>query len=680
MGRVLSSAPMVDKSGHPSPTCHGAPGKRVGLNFQLFARALLAVTFLAVNIGAAADDPGMPTAPDFFRGPDLKSVRLSPDGKYVSAITRQNGLGGADNLIIKPTDGSEPARQLTTYSSRQDVDYHLWATPRTILFQRVSGRDEPRGLQSSSGLFAVDRASSAIRRISVPSAFRLAQAPARRSGDVLLWLYSRGRPFPAAGWLNVEQGQVVRAMRSEPGIIAWYADPQQRIRASLLAGEEAGPGRLTLRYRHTLDDPWHTAIPLELGSSDFQGFDEGGRGLWVLTPNDDRVALFRADMESGQLGAPVVADPIYDIDGALLQDAEGHALEISYMADLPRRVVLDPAWRIHYANIDGLLPATFNGIIGWDEGKTRLLVHAGSDRNPGVFYLYYPQRQRLDFLGAVAPWLHREQLSATEPISFPARDGVRLYGYYTPPSGHTGGPAALILNPHGGPYGVRNVWGFDPQTQFLASRGYGVLQVNYRGSGGYGKKFEKAGYGQWGLAMQDDLSDAVAWAVDSGRTDPARVCIFGASYGGYAALMGLIKTPELYRCGISFAGISDRKLMFVNDRLRFSGENQASFIDMFGDPEADPALFEATSPIRNIDRIQAPVLVAHGHVDGAVDIRHYRLLTRQLSKHGKKHERFERRFEGHGLIKESNRIAFYETLAVFLSRHNPTRRNPPPAD
>jgi len=652
----------------------------MGSRIRRLAYASVAATCLAAGNGAAEDEPGMPTASDFFRGPDLKSVRLSPDGRYVSAITRDDGPGVADNLVIRPVDGSAPLRHLTTYNLQQDVGYHLWAAPRTILFQRVSGRDEPRGFQANSGLFAVDRDSGDLRRLSVPTVFRLAQAPARRSGKVLLWLYSGGRPFPAAGWLDVERGQVGRQIHSEPGVIGWYADQEQQIRASLLTGSKAGPGRLTLRFRDTPDDPWNKAIPLELGSSDFQGFDQSGHSVWISTPGDDRIELFRADSKSGRLGTPVVADPLYDVDGALLQDADGRALEISYMADLPRRVTLDPGWQIHYANIDRLLPETFNAVIGWDNRMTRLLVRAGSDRNPGAFYLYTPQQQHLDFLGAAAPWLHRAQLSATEPVSFVARDGKRLYGYYTPPVGHKRGTAALVLTPHGGPYGVRDVWGFNAQTQFLASRGYGVLQVNYRGSGGYGKNFELAGYGQWGLAMQDDLSDAVGWAVNSGRADPARVCIFGASYGGYAALMGLIKTPELYRCGISFAGISDRMFMHVNDKRRFSGQDRAGFVDMFGDPELDPEQFEATSPINHIDRIRVPVLVAHGQVDDQVDIRHYRLLTRQLRKHRKQYEKFERRFEGHGLIKESNRIAFYETLAVFLARYNPTTRNPAPTD
>jgi len=676
---VLSSALMCRRTNRTPRLGAGPRGFRRS-RYRRWIRITFAAAAWSVSSAAAAAQPGIPTAADFFRGPELRSVRLSPDGRYVSAVVRQNGLAGADNLVIRPTDGSMPSRTLTDYRFREDVGFHLWATPSIILFQRITGRDEPRGIQRVSGLFAVHRTADGVTRMDLPRGFRLAHAPARRSGDVLLWLYDRGKPFPEAAWLNVGNGVLRPEEGPQAGIIGWYADHQQRIRASMKAGPEAGPGQLALRYRETEESDWKTVVELEVGSSDFQGFDRGDRHLWVLTPGTDRIALYRVDPESGRLGEPVAADPRYDVSGTLLQDADGRALEISYMADLPKRVVLDPDWQRHYDRIDASLPITFNAIVGWDDDMTRLLVRATSDRNPGAFFIFETRSGRLRFLGAVAPWLHRQQLSSMEPVSFKARDGLALNGYYTPPVDHPGGAAPMILMPHGGPFGVRDAWGFDSRIQFLASRGYGVLQVNFRGSGGYGKSFERAGYGQWGLAMQDDLSDAVAWAVADGRADPGQICIFGSSYGGYAALMGLIKTPQLYRCGISFAGISDRMLMYRDDRRRFSGEARQSFIDMFGDPEADPDLFETTSPINHIGRIRAPLLVAHGQVDGQVDIRHYRLLTRQLKKHGKEFEQFERRFEGHGLVKEANRIAFFEVLEDFLARHMPTAWNPGPAD
>ncbi len=641
------------------------------------------VAALASGVACAAGNRGTAVIPvqDLFRSPAVKSVKLSPDGRYVTAIMRQeNSAGGADNLVIVPTDGSAAARMLTRYDLGEDVTQQLWATPENILFETVRARDEPRGRQRRGGLFSMSTAGGEIRRITDLSNFRIAQVPARRNGKVLLWLYPGTSPFPEAGWLDVDHDELTPAAESEPGVIAWYADRNQHIRASVITGDGAGSSDLALRYRQQPDADWQFIYPFRHRLSDFQGFDEDGRHLWIITSQDDRQALFRLDPETGDPGAPVVSDPVYDVNGALLQDAQGRVLELTYDADLPKRVVFDPVWQDHYDQLNRLLPATFNSIIGWDEDETVLLVRASGDRHAGSYYLYRPDEQRLDFLVAAAPWLHREQLATMQPVSFTARDGLLLHGYFTAPTGQDDKPAPMILMPHGGPFGVRNSWGFDSQVQFLASRGYAVLQVNFRGSSGYGTAFEQAGYGQWGMAMQDDLSDAAAWAIQTGRADPAQICIYGASYGGYAALMGLIKSPDLYRCGISYAGVTDRKLLYRNDRLRFGGDGGSGVDLLYGNPEADPALFDATSPVNHVERITAPVLVAHGQVDGQVDIRHFRLLTRQLTRHGKQFESFERRFEGHGLIKEANRIAFYETLQDFLARYMPTPRNPSPGE
>lgn len=642
----------------------------------------VALTLISLaNVRAASasgTSPGIPPVRDFFRDAAVMSVKISPDGDYLTTVFRADKPGAAADLILTRTDGSAPPRYLTN-RTQVDVGLQLWATPQTILFQNKIDKNSSRRTQRRGGLYVVDRDTGEQRELTTGLRnYRLAGAPAPGDGRILVWLYDRYDLFPAAGWLDLGQGRVIKAAASERSVVGWYADYRQQIRVSMLAGDAAGPGRLALRYRASEDATWQLNYPLQQGASDFQGFDQDGRHLWVLAPHGDRTALFRLDPVAGQLGEPVVSDPTYDIEGVLLQDGKGRELEIRYDAERPTRIVLDPDWQSHYEQIDRLLPETFNAIVSWDDAENRLVVLAQGDRYPGAYYLYDTQRRQLDFLVAVAPWLHREQLAPMEPISLAARDGLTLHGYFTPPVEDPGGPAPMVVMPHGGPYDVRDTWGFDPETQFLANLGYAVLQVNFRGSSGYGSVFEQAGYGQWGLAMQDDLSDAVAWAVATGRADPARVAIFGASYGGYAALMGLIKTPNLYRCGIAFAAVTDRRLLYRNDRLRFGDGDEAGFKTLFGDPDADPELFDATSPIRQVERIQAPVLLAHGQVDGVVDIRHFRLMRHRLRWQGKEFESFERRYEGHSLAEENNRVAFFETVRAFLARHMPSPRNPPP--
>jgi len=648
-------------------------GRTPGQFCMWVAVAVITLTEFRVA-SASGNSPGMPPVRDFFRDAAVMSVKISPDGDYLTTVFRADKPGAVANLMLTRTDGSTPPRYLSnrTYG---DIGLQLWATPQTILFQHKISQYSPRGTQWRGGLYVVDRQTGKQRELTSLRQYRLAGAPARDDGRILVWLYGNYDLTPSAGWLDLEEGRVINAIAAEPGVVGWYADYRQQIRVSMLAGDAAGPGRLALRYRDSEDATWQPAYPLQQGASDFQGFDQDGRHLWVLAPHGDRTALFRLDPMAGDLGEPVVSDPLYDIEGLLLQDDKGRELEIRYDADRPTRIVFDPDWQRHYAQIDQLLPETFNGIVSWDDAETRLVVLARGDRYPGAYYLYDTRRQQLDFVVAVAPWLHREQLARMEPITLAARDGLTLHGYFTPPVGHHAGPAPMVVMPHGGPFGIRDTWGFDPETQFLANLGYAVLQINFRGSSGYGSAFEQAGYGQWGLAMQDDLSDAVAWAVATGRADPTRVAIFGASYGGYAALMGLIKTPELYRCGIAFAAITDRRLLYRNDRLRFGDAGEDGFKTLFGDPDADPELFDATSPFRQVDRIQVPVLLAHGQVDGVVDIRHFRLMRHRLRRNGNEFESFERRYEGHSLAEENNRVAFFETMRDFLARHIPTPRN-----
>ncbi len=233
----------------------------------------------------------------------------------------------------------------------------------------------------------------------------------------------------------------------------------------------------------------------------------------------------------------------------------------------------------------------------------------------------------------------------------------------------------LIVHPHGGPYGVRDSWGFNPDVQFLASRGYGVLQIDYRGSGGYGWEHQTAGYKKWGLEMQDDLTDGVMWAVEKGITGPNRVCIYGASYGGYATLMGVVKTPDLYTCGIDYVGVVDLSQLHKEVKKDFNVAGlelaQVWFENYVGSPSEDKDRFFATSPINHVEKIQAPLLVIHGRLDFTVDIEHYRRLIGELKKHNKPHDKLMKRYEGHGFYVEQNKIELYTKIEEFLARNLP---------
>jgi dipeptidyl aminopeptidase/acylaminoacyl peptidase len=296
--------------------------------------------------------------------------------------------------------------------------------------------------------------------------------------------------------------------------------------------------------------------------------------------------------------------------------------------------------------------------------ETKAIFLSTTDRNPGTYYLLDTAALRLKKLFDLAEWIHPQEMAPMKPMEYKARDGLTIHGYLTLPLGGSGKNLPLVVNPHGGP-SARDVWEFDPGVQFLANRGYAVLQVNFRGSTGYGKSFLKAGFREWGLKQQDDITDGVKWVIDQGIADPKRVCIFGASYGGYAALIGLEQTPELYRCGISYAGVTDiiRTLKKSLPELKIA---EAMAIEQIGDVKEDKAHLKDVSPLAHVDKIQVPVFLAHGEYDRRVPIETARDLARALKKQGKLYDFMVRDDEDHGFHQETNKIAFWTKVEAFL--------------
>ena len=254
-----------------------------------------------------------------------------------------------------------------------------------------------------------------------------------------------------------------------------------------------------------------------------------------------------------------------------------------------------------------------------------------------------------------------------KPIEYTSRDGLTIHGYLTLPKGKDAKNLPIVVNPHGGPW-ARDEWGFNPEVQFLANRGFGVLQMNYRGSTGYGRKFWEASFRQWGQSMQDDITDGVKWFVDQGIADPKRVAIYGGSYGGYAVLEGLTKTPDLYAAGVDYVGVSNL-FTFMKTVPPYWKPFLEMMYEMVGNPEKDKTLFEANSPALNADRIKAPLFVAQGAKDPRVNINESNQIVEALKKHGVDVEYMVKEDEGHGFHNEENRFSFYEAMEKFLAKY-----------
>jgi dipeptidyl aminopeptidase/acylaminoacyl peptidase len=291
-------------------------------------------------------------------------------------------------------------------------------------------------------------------------------------------------------------------------------------------------------------------------------------------------------------------------------------------------------------------------------------VFVYSDTSPGDYYLFDTQTKKADFVRAARSWIQPQLMRPMLPIEVTARDGLKLHGYLTRPAGE--GPHPLVVLPHGGPHGVRDVWGFDWEVQLLASRGYAELQVNFRGSEGYGMDFAAAGYGQWGASMQDDVTDATRWAIEQEIAHADRICIYGASYGGYTALMGAAREPKLYRCAIGYVGVYDLELMFKSGDIPDSRSGLAYLRKVLGEDSAD---LQARSPVNLADRIEVPVLLIHGKEDWRADYKQAKRMRSALESNTKPFEWMSLSREGHGVYDEETRREVYERILAFLDKH-----------
>lgn len=398
------------------------------------------------------------------------------------------------------------------------------------------------------------------------------------------------------------------------------------------------------------------------------GLSEDGKSAFLFTEHKQGPgAVERYDIASGarsEVYRDAVSDalwPIFSFDGTVPVGAY-------YGATSPRAVIWNPSHPDAAAllQIIGAFPGRIVSVTSTSADHNLAIVTVRDDTDPGAYYLFDRTARKATLLARKRPWLESMPQPRTRAVAFNGRDGLQLHALLTLPTGTLDGPLPMVVVPHGGPYGFLEKWGYDQEASLLSSRGYAVLRVNFRGSGGYGRDFEERGYRQWGGAMQDDLTDATRWAIEQHVADASRICIYGASYGGYAALMGAVREPGLYRCAASYAGPTDLAKMYKWGSIRRTDLGINYLHRVLGTDAAELAL---RSPAAQAGSIKVPILLGHGELDARVDSNHAELMAKRLRKSGLNPEYVEYPKEGHGLLVKEDEIDFYQRLLAFLDRN-----------
>jgi dipeptidyl aminopeptidase/acylaminoacyl peptidase len=658
------------------------------------AMRALAILLAALVVASAAYAAPLPVEA-FFRKPAYSGVALSPNGRYLAVVAQVEGQRG---LVVLDLD----TRGTTAMKSPGDGDILRidWQSDERLVvvigdLQRASG-EPPR----EAGLVAVNRDGTDARLIAGaaphplvgtgivgkeferPWYVRLLRV-IEGTSDILLTARERNEVTLDVYRYDTVTGRRTLLSFDSPGaVVRWVVDFDGVPRAAVTG--DVGRDKSAWYVRKSADAPWVKVEETTLGalSSEPLEFDPDGKLLYVAARRGgaDRTSIYEFAVDAAEWRKSVVSHPLRDLDaGSVLFRSDYRArklLGLRYVDDKPSAVWFDAQWARIQKSVDAALPGAVNLL---QRGGDRFVVVSLSDRDPGDAYLLDAKTMRLEKVFSFEPWIDPSAMAAERWVAYPARDGLSIPALLTLPNGASPKELPLVVVIHGGPYVDATRWGYDPEAQFLASRGYAVLQPQFRGTRGFGWKLQSAGYRKWGDEMQDDLEDGVKWAVAEGIADPGRVCFLGASYGGYAAAFGAIKNAKAIRCAVAYVGVTSIDYLFDNaqtDMARIA-DKSSLMAQEIGDPKTERARFRRVSPLDNADKVGVPILLAYGAADRRVPLVHGTAFRSALDRAGKEYEWVVYSDEGHGFSKDENLFDFYGRVERFLAKHLAPRGGAP---
>ncbi|HWZ95481.1 MAG TPA: S9 family peptidase [Opitutaceae bacterium] len=649
-----------------------------------------------VAIGAALRAAEIIPVEDFARVPEFSQMQLSPDGQFFAFLREHEGKPTLffSDMQNRKTTGVDPGQVPVLGASKEVISFR-WISDRRVVFTTAFWD------QLISGVTAVDRdgrhwkvlsgidASLAVNDSSgYFGAFETIHCFEDAGQNILMLdrsdYHGEDVLYPDVAKVCTLNAQYETVVNNPGNVVRWGVDHTGCVRVGVTLTDKLNYG---FTYRENEGAPWHTVQSPDKSHGEIRplGFDYSNQKLYVaaLSPKR-RWAIYPFDPATGGLGNAVMDDPDYDVapkeiitptidgialDQPIFSDQKKALVGVYYLTEGPRVRWFDHDFTTYQQTIDAALPNTVNLIKSRTNDEKSMLVFAFSDQDPGTYYLFDTTTQTLTRLGSRMGWIKPELMASKYPVKYKARDGQLIHGYLTLPPGRPQKNLPLVVMPHGGP-AVRDVWEFDPLVQMLANRGYAVLQMNYRGSPGYGEAFYKNGRREIGRGIQDDIEDGTRWAIKKGLADPQHIAIVGASYGGYSTLFALGHNPDLYRCGISIAGVTDwlalgRGIM-VGGEYKYAREYWRQQI---GDLKIDEDFLKSISPVNFADKITAPVLIIQGKDDRTVPPKQAHAMINALEAAGHPPESLFIAHEGHGFSSTESRIAVFKAIDAFLAKN-----------
>jgi dipeptidyl aminopeptidase/acylaminoacyl peptidase len=604
-------------------------------------------------VPAFADKPPLIDVRQFFRNSEQTGDRISPDGDYVAYLAPWSDRL---NVWVRKL-GQDQAVRITSDTAR-DIRSFTWTTDERIVYAQDTAGDE------NFKLFSVKRDGSSAINLTPWDKVRadMVDVPYKDPRHIIIQHNKRDPKLFDAYRVDVETG-AAELLVQNPGDVAGYSTDHDGV----IRIESVSDGvTAKLLYRASAKEPFKQVLQTNFREQVNPQFFTADNKHLIATSNigRDKAALVELDPATAKEIRVIYQNPEVDVDSGLwsekrqvLEGATFTTDRLHYVFFDREREALQKNWEAKLQGVEVLAGSV-------DRDEAHWIVKTNSDRSRGDYYLYDAKAAELTHLANPAPWIKPDQMAAMTPIAYQSRDGLTIHGYLTLPPGVEAKNLPMVVNPHGGPW-ARDQWGYDPEVQFLANRGYAVLQPNFRGSTGYGRKFWELGFGQWGRTMQDDISDGVAYVVKQGIADPRRIGIYGGSYGGYATLAGVAFSPQLYAAAVDYVGVANLQTFMKTIPPYWEPFRQMMEV-MVG---KDPATLAAESPVNSVDQIRAPLLIAQGLHDPRVNKNESDQMVKALKARGIDVPYMVKDNEGHGFHNEENRFAFYRAMEQFFGKY-----------